>query len=355
MSVNRFPVTGGAEASTALANALKILKPHLPASIPLYRRLQFGRFFDASCLLTNLDLTSASSEKHDGAEAPWLMAFVDRSCRPESEVWLAASWEYEERDDSNGERRNGAMTLMRELVQEMKNLPVPISIHQDVLDAAAAAAAKARAANHNSTTSQQDDLDSVGLSRNHYGGHAQDSNIMLWGAVHERSLPLLKQLGVLSSKFQTDHPNFTFVWDVDALRDRTLPEGLRWGKLRREDFALVRSRTQIPRQDRTMAVLPNLAIFPRDSDQPISWAFVGLDGSLTTLHVEPAYRGKGLAKTITTKLFKEKMERFQEDGLPRWAHGYVIVGNQESEGMCRSLGGKSGWEVYWLRVDLGLV
>lgn len=42
-------------------------------------------------------------------------------------------------------------------------------------------------------------------------------------------------------------------------------------------------------------------------------------------------------------------------GRPRLAHGYVIAGNEESEGMCRSLGGRRGWDVYWLRVDLGLV
>ena len=62
-----------------------------------------------------------------------------------------------------------------------------------------------------------------------------------------------------------------------------------------------------------------------------------------------------MAKAITTKLFQEKMGMFSEHGVHRLAHGHVIVGNRESEGMCRSLGGKSDWEVVWLRVDLSLI
>jgi len=111
-----------------------------------------------------------------------------------------------------------------------------------------------------------------------------------------------------------------------------------------------------------MAVLPSLAIYPGkpgkvghdDTEAPVAWAFVGLDGSLTTLHVEPEYRGQGLAKALTTKLFRECMDGFWEEAYrTKLAHGYVIAGNEASEGMCRSLGGRSEWECYWVRVDLG--
>ena len=146
---------------------------------------------------------------------------------------------------------------------------------------------------------------------------------------------------------------------MDALPPlKDLPKGLQWGQLERSKghFSLVRSRTQIPRQDSTLAVLPNIGIFTTDAEQRlIAWAFVGLDASLTTLHVEPEYRRQGLAKVVTTKLFREKMGMFWEEGMQRLAHGYVIVGNKESERMCRSLGGKNEWEVSWLRVDLGRV
>ena len=227
----------------------------------------------------------------------------------------------------------------------MKSLDVPTSIHQSHGD-------------ENSTEKQLDiEKDKVGLSRHDYGGHAADERVMLWGATHEKTSLIIDRLGILTWKYKAALvPNFTFIWDVDSLPPvKTLPTGLKWGELKLEHFALVRSRTQIPRQDRTLSVLPNLGIFVEDTDQLVSWAFVGLDASLTTLHVESEWRGKGLAKAITTKLFRDKMGIFWEDGIQKLAHGYVIVGNEESEGLCRSLGGRSDWEVYWLRVDLSKV
>ena len=62
-----------------------------------------------------------------------------------------------------------------------------------------------------------------------------------------------------------------------------------------------------------------------------------------------------MAKAMTVKLFRERMGLFWEEGLTKWAHGYVIRGNKESEGMCRSLKGRSDWDVYWVRVDLAAV
>ena len=329
-------------------NALAALKPHLPVSLPLYRRLQFGRFFEATTLLTNLRLDSTGGPSQIPKEEPWLIAFVDRSCRPETEVWLYSSWESLP-TSSNLAPGGIEEHLILSLVKAMAALPTPTSIHQDILDAKAA----------------NNDKDSAGLSRDDYAAHMLSPIIMLWGAIHQATVPLLERLGVAGGeKFKTAAtPNLMFTWDVDAVPpEKELPEGLRWGKLRPEHFALVRSRTQIPRQDRTLAILPNLAIFPTTASSPdpdpIAWTFVGLDASLTTLHVEPAYRGRGLAKALTIKLFSEKMGVFWEqegsgDGsTTRWAQGYVIRGNAQSEGMCRSIGGKSEWDVYWVRVDM---
>ena len=320
-------------------HALEILKSHLPVCIPIYRRLQFGRFLDATALLTNIPPGS-----NPGENEPWLFAFADRSCRPETEVWMFGSWEV-----STDEAHDPAIdTLIRNLFVAMKDLGVPTSIHQDVLD-------------HEAKKAEEKlelGTDRMGFSRNDYVGHLADPNIVLWGGTHERTVPILQRLGLLSLKFKTGIvPNYTFIWDVDALPPpRQLPSGLKWGELQPQHFSTVRLRTQIPRQDRTLAVLPNIGIFEdRDGAQPIAWGFVGLDASLTTLHVEPEWRGQGLAKAVTTKLFKEKMGLFWQHGEERWAYGFVVVGNTESEGMCRSLGGKTSWKGYWVRVDLGAV
>ena len=301
----------GPQSEAILQNALKLLKPNLPVSIPLYRRLQFGHFLDATRLLTNISL---ESDSHGGPpNSPWLIAFVDRSCRPLTEVWVFGSWEVVSPSDVSEEESGTIGRILRNLITMVKALEVPISIHQDVLDALV------EAQKHD----EDKEKDHAGLSRKDYAGHAVDPDIMLWGAVHDRTVAMMEQLGLLSFRFKKSLvPNLTFIWNVDTLpQAKPLPQGLRWGELKKEHFGLVRSRTPIPRQDRTLSILPNLGIFPKESDSPISWAFVGLDASLTTLHVETEWRGKGLAKAVTTKLFKEKMDMFWEADMPKLAHG----------------------------------
>ena len=335
-NINTYNLTT-ADATKNLQIAKSILRPHLPVSLPIYRRLQFGRFFEATTVLTNLDLNSTPLPQ----DSPWFLAFVDRSCRPETEVWFFGSWEVQVTIPP--ETQPVIDELLTNLVRKMKSLGVPTSIHQELLDRQAA-------------EQLQIEKDHGGFSRSDYGGHTTDPNVMLWGAVHESTVHMIDRLGLITRKFKAGLvPNYTFIWNVDSMAPvKDLSLRLHWGELTKENFALVRSRTQIPRQDRTLAVLPNLGIFT-DSGQLVSWAFIGLDASLTSLHVEEEWRGKGLAKALTTKLFREKMHMFWEHGMDGLAHGQVMVGNKESEGMCRSLGGKSDWEVYWLRVDLGVV
>ncbi|TKA78431.1 hypothetical protein B0A55_03062 [Friedmanniomyces simplex] len=350
-----FPLTNQAGFQVILAT-LDCLRPYLPACLPLYRRLQVGRFFeDSSYIISNLrrdDIrgcisphcaADSQSGRDDALEKPWVIAFVDRRCRPETEAWMFGTWEAEQGSlVMESERRREAERLMRGLVDAVKRLPVLPSIHEP----------------DNAPVGEQ--RDAVGYSANDYRAHASDPNIMLWGAVHEHTVPILHRMGVVASQFKAGlMPNHTFVFDVAEMpTPPLLPKGLIWGELQPRDFALVRSRTQIPRQERTMADLPNLAIYSSKltTAAPIAWAFVGLDGSLTTLHVEPEWRGKGLAKAMTTKLFRECMDGLWEEKVRRkWAHGYVVVGNEASARMCKSLGGKSDWECYWLRIDLGKV
>ena len=147
---------------------------------------------------------------------------------------------------------------------------------------------------------------------------------------------------------------------------RDLPSGFEYGKVDPKDYSLVKSRTQIPRQDRTLCKLPSVAVYPADNSsttrEPIAWGFLGLDASLTTLHVEPACRGLGLAKSLSLRLFSEDMDIYcQHNPTPtgennyvqeRYAHADVAIDNRASQGVCESLGGKWHFEVFWIRVDL---
>lgn len=172
---------------------------------------------------------------------------------------------------------------------------------------------------------------------------------------------------------------------------KALPEGYHFSKVKREEFQIVISRTEIPRTEETLARLGSVALRYRtpltgeakdmaaegekeegagaeaDGGTLIAWAFLGVDCSLSSLHVEPEHRGKGLAKAVTRKLFEDlardplsvgfrplegdTVKVSAEDGAG-WAHADVAFGNLESAGVVRGLGGKEGWRVRWVSVDL---
>lgn len=110
-----------------------------------------------------------------------------------------------------------------------------------------------------------------------------------------------------------------------------------------------------------------------ENGQLIAWAFLGADGSLTSLYTEPAHRGKGLAKAVGRALMRGMVEGEGEGGMGfrtvegeggggggggDWegmVHSDVAVGNKESVGVAVGLGGREGWEVRWVSVELGRV
>jgi GNAT superfamily N-acetyltransferase len=96
-----------------------------------------------------------------------------------------------------------------------------------------------------------------------------------------------------------------------------------------------------------------VGVFETATDKPIAWTFLGLDGSLTTLHTEPEYRGKGIAKAVAAKIIREYAPELAVDKEgTAWAHADVFVGNVQSEAVCRSLGGEPLWRHYWVRIDV---
>jgi len=350
--IRAYSLADPTKASEVIPKVLKHLRQpaYFRTALALHRRLQFGRFLDSSYIFTNRKLGSQLGQ----TDTPWFYAFVDRGCRPETEVWLFGSWEVETlsasdtalEDDTKRatlpDQAQAIHTLLLAFINHIKKLGTPPSIHrpEDVLAA-----------------------ESQLATSNHYPSNPQlpDPNIVLFGAIHSSTVPHLQSLNLLSPPLLPPNANHTFVFPLATLPPaKPLPPNLRWGKLSPDHFPLVRSRTEIARQDYTLARLPNLAIFPKDqvdSDAaPVAWGFVGLDGSLTTLHTEKEYRRLGLGMMLSAKLFREEMGRFFDgEGEERLAHGNVLVGNEASAGMCRNLGGEDVGRVCWVCVDLGRV
>jgi len=95
----------------------------------------------------------------------------------------------------------------------------------------------------------------------------------------------------------------------------------------------------------------------------VSWGFVGVDGSLSSLYTGEGERGRGLARGVAKALMRGLVaggevggERMGFRGIGKgegWAHADVGVGNEGSVGVMRGVGGREGWEVRWVGVDLG--
>jgi hypothetical protein len=189
-----------------------------------------------------------------------------------------------------------------------------------------------------------------------YMRHLLLPKVVLVGACHEQVLQICRDKGLVRRDFpgaDLELNKFLFkLSDLPATRD--LPSGLRWGKLREQDIETVKSRTSIPRSAKTLLSLENVGVF-EESNKPVAWTFLGLDGTLTTLHTEPEHRGKGLAKAVAAKIMREYAPGLAVDDIGNaWSHADVYVGNTQSESVCRSLGGKALWKDYWVRINLDL-
>ncbi|KAJ5613597.1 Acyl-CoA N-acyltransferase [Penicillium herquei] len=159
-----------------------------------------------------------------------------------------------------------------------------------------------------------------------------------------------------------------------------LPEGYRFhdrqGRIGVLDshLDLVQSRTHIPRSRAQLSIMPGVAIYHDDPEKeaetgdemPIAWAFLGLDGPVATLHVEPEHRGKGLALSLTKETMRRGMdpngvfgverlesadEKFGEE-LGSWVHTEVAQYNKASRRVMQKVGGEILTTVMWTVIEL---
>lgn len=335
------------------STVLPILKSFLPNALPLYRRLQFPYRSSSSHVLTSF----ARGTPLEDIPTCFCAAYVDRSRRPETEVWVFLSGEVKDRcpiiaSQEKGEHCPDCTRALISIISYIGTLPLPESVHGNDI------AIRAPSALEEQHTSKPTTYD--------YSSHLVDNNLILFGSTAALPVSILNAHNLIRADLPgLDFEYQKYIFHTGQLRSLTepdLPSGLRWGSVREQDFALVKSRTQIPRKDKTLAILPSVAIFPTNQDTPdapIAWCFLGPDGSLASLHVEPEWRGRGLAKTAAKKIWADKSSVFNEEEDKReegWlAHSDVHVDNHESKGVARSLGGVEGWTVWWIRVDLSLL
>ncbi|KXJ95537.1 hypothetical protein Micbo1qcDRAFT_171892 [Microdochium bolleyi] len=313
------------------AALLRLLEQHVPHSLPLLRRLQFTRFPGGVTEHTRILFACSSGSgggPSDGrpvdaqgddrlapADGPnsFAAAYVDFSRGPETEVWMYSSLEARGSELADQAVRSYSPSKEdtdEEKEEEMKALE---------LDLAIAVLREIKV--------QRDayDADPNALPR-------RERVEVLMGTLSERLRLAVVNAAATTTTGVRGGPTVTFpyveIYDKWLMRLNGLPEIpasalalltaesggagvgedlLHWTDVRREDVAMVLSRTSIPRKERTIILLPSMALAKNDGTL-VAWAFLGPDSSLTSLHCEPEYRGKGLAKAVAIKILKEHGE-----------------------------------------------
>lgn len=177
--------------------------------------------------------------------------------------------------------------------------------------------------------------------------------------------------------------------DEHAVCGVPLPPGYRYRDRRGRvgvlpsQLDLVQSRTHIPRSRAQLSVMPGVAVYwdgadgdekkrrskgesgPAEDEMPIAWAFLGLDGPVATLHVEPEHRGKGLGLALCRETMRRGMDANGVFGATRagvegdeaglvgdWVHTEVAQFNQASQRVMKKIGGEVLTTVMWVVIEV---
>lgn len=330
----------------------KALHNTLPYSINLvYRTQHRNRTPDAHILATFPENAELGSD----AEIPncWAAAYYDRSMRPETELWIFSSGELPSHTMSQHSTNTTFCPTCRmsvlAIIDYISALPNP-PLHPENLPSLELAK------QHEKEHPESGPGVRYPKTPGSYTRHLLLPSIVTLGACNAQLVQICHEAGLVRDEFPgPDDLLNKFLFKVaDLPATKELPDQLRWGAMRQRDIAAVQARTPIPRPTKTLMSLESVGVFDRETDTPVAWTFLGLDGSLTTLHVESQWRRRGIAKAVAAKMFRENAPALAVDAQgTAWAHADVYVGNVQSESVCRSLGGKEGWKIFWVRLDVG--
>ncbi|KAF5699416.1 gnat family protein [Fusarium globosum] len=292
--------------TTVPEQLLALLTKQLPYSLPLLRRLQFTKFENGLRETARVILV-AESQLEEGADLPkrFTAAYIDVGGGPDTQMWIYSTLEHPDNADTND-------TAVYE--QQLQKI-----VEESVVIAKA------------------------------YGHPLVYGEAVLVGTLHDSVRDLLSKTGRVQARETGAYDKWLFKYEDLPKEEIALPKGMHWGTATDDDCRVVISRTNIPRTVQVLRRMPSLVI-KLDDGTPVSWAFLGFDGSLISLHCEEPYRRRGLAKTLAAKLFREKSLDFADDG---WCSADVAPDNDGSRGMCKRLNGKPTWRVSWVLLFVG--
>lgn len=365
------------------ASILPALAAHLPHSATVVRRIQHALAYPSS-------------------SAKILATFAPSTLAPEQQPWLAA------RVDLFRGRETQIVVYASLEAEHTSNLPIAGSDHiVSMLDVSPSALAQVRTQllalltyvkahllppylSFMQQTKEKEDLptpNGVPLIP------APDPHAFLIGSLHTGLFALLQREPIYSAEnplpgikvHRFDDPAYAKyffpreIFSSDS--DSALPSGYRYQDRRGRvgilpaHLDLVQSRTHIPRSSKSLSTMPGVAVYYDPSsapeivvddrdEMPIAWAFLGTDGALATLHVEPEHRGRGLALRLSKEVMRRGMApgglfgadsieiADHQDRLSGWVHTEVAQYNQASRRVMEKIGGKPLTTVTWTVIEL---
>jgi hypothetical protein len=185
------------------------------------------------------------------------------------------------------------------------------------------------------------------------------SPILRYGCLHEYIGSTLLKIG--QAKDAVSRITRWNLWTVSTSKvysscreKRALPGGYTLARVPEDQLEIVLATSTIQRQPSTLLLLPSVGLL-NDEGKLVAWGYIGIDGSFATLFVLPDYRGRGLASFVAvallSRLEKGEFRDMGFDGSSGWTHSDVKAGNQESEGVMKSVGGSLGWESLYIWID----
>ncbi|KAI2784682.1 hypothetical protein F4815DRAFT_440985 [Daldinia loculata] len=298
---------------------------HRPYALPLLRRLRFTHFPGGITEHTRILFASAPGLKprDHTQDTPFAAAYLDLSRGPETEIWLYSSLE----------RRPGTLASAASGGKSAEELAAECAYYI-LREVKAIREAFYAPGTQHAAVQRLDGLD-VHPAR------------VLAGTLSETTRLALLNRGIVFSYVAVFDK---WMFSLDGLPEVPSPlkEGMEWRAVRREDIPLMLSRTKISRKERTIILLPSMAVYQSDGT-PIAWVILGPDSSLSNLHCEEEWRGKGFAKAVAVKILRERLKEYDDDEHC-WAD--VAPDNPKSQRVCKSLGGKVAWSVSWSGIDL---
>jgi ribosomal protein S18 acetylase RimI-like enzyme len=370
-------------AETDIPALISKLHELLPYPIPLYRRLQFhlkhpntatARAFLALASHTSPQAWLSSAAISSTRETAFFAAHIDLSCAGETQIYVFASWEL---PTSNGfvqpteeTKKSLLNALFKTLATDPTFIPSspksPPSSHQLLMQTKKLVTryspskilfgalhtevfilipknAHARTdagfvkyifhPSQNSLASSGDEQLPTGYCFGTINDNDDHLNLVLSRTVIPRTLVTMRQLGSVGVFY--DGETYATVAEVENDQHTTDEKGRN-----------SRTAREVELSTNTVDAAAVAAMLEKINRQPVAWGFLGKDASLTSLHVEPRHRGKGLAGDVTRKLFAMQDEVFGAG--TRLGHADVFESNSASRRVMEKLGGRSTWVVVWV-------